>query len=391
MIKIEDKRDCTGCGVCLNACAVGAIHIEEDDEGFTYPRVNLLNCVSCGKCISVCPMQINANPMPIENRRFTCKFYAGQLRDKDKLSMVSSGGAFYAFAQAVLNKDGVVYGVDFSDIDQPRHIRVDNKTEIYRISRSKYLQSDVGDCYSQVKQDLLNSKTVLFSGTGCQVAALNCFLGAEYDNLYTCEVVCHGVPSKLAWRSFRKEYEKKKGKEIESLVFRDKTQGWKKNSYKITFADGTFENVLSSEQAFHMGYLQGLFYRPSCGRCRFVGFPRIADITLADYWKYRGEFLDEERDLGISLIVANNHKGQLLLEASTEYLAVEESSKELSLNSCKRMTSPQNENVYRAAFLKELKKNGYYAAAKKYIVDPNKKRNLIHRGISKIRRMVRLR
>ena len=45
-------------------------------------------------------------------------------------------------------------------------------------------------------------KRVLFTGTPCEVAGLKKYLRKEYDNLYTLDLICHGVPSSELLNAF---------------------------------------------------------------------------------------------------------------------------------------------------------------------------------------------
>ena len=303
--------------------------------------------------------------MPEINSAAKADFYALQLKDKDELQTVSSGGAFQGFARAVIESNGVVYGAEQQEVDHISHVRIIDINDLYRIKRSKYLQSDTGICYSAVKKDLLNNKIVLFSGTGCQIAGLNCFLGQRYENLFTCEVVCHGVPSRRVWNCYRSEKEDQEGKKICDLVFRDKSRGWSNNQYKIVYEDGTAEYELSTKHLFHAGYLQGLFYRPSCGTCPFSSMPRTADITLADFWQYKGAL--KKGNSGVSLAAVNNMHGMEMLRKAEAYLDVEQVSEESALSSCRHMNAHPIANPQRNAFLQMVFSDGYYAAAEKYI------------------------
>ena len=366
MIEIKDKRACTGCGACTNACPRHIIMMEEDSDGFIYPKVKVEDCIECHLCEKSCPM--------LKERKDVCNcydkypvFFAGQLKDKDDLMEVSSGGAFWAFSKTIINNGGIVYGAVQTDVDSVYHQRAETLDEIKVIRRSKYFQSDTKHTFAQVKADLKEGKMVLYSGTGCQIAGLKAYLGKEFVNLTTCEVVCHGVPSRKVWKAYRKEKEEREGKIIRDLVFRDKSAGWSHNQYKITYQDGSVEKEASTQQLFHAGYLQGLFYRPSCGVCRFASLPRVADVTLADYWQYQGRFRQPGNDLGVSLITVNSNKGQRLLNDSIRYLYIELTEQEKALASCRHLDEHPSENPDRANFFKLFNEAGYYAAARKYI------------------------
>lgn len=368
MIEIKDKRRCSGCGACINICPKQIISYKEDDEGFIYPSVDKEYCIDCHLCEKACTYIDDKWKLSIQKHDCFPIFYAGQLIDKDELQNVSSGGAFWAFALAIISLNGIVYGAAQKNVDNIFHVRAANIKEAYNLRRSKYFQSDTKNTFTQVKDDLKNGKIVLFSGTGCQIAGLKSFLGKDYPHLYTCDVVCHGVPSRRVWRKYREEKESKEGKKITELVFRNKSIGWSNNQYKIIYNDGTVEMERSTKQLFHAGYLKGLFYRPSCGSCKFSTIPRLSDITLADFWKYEGRFHDAKKNnVGVSLISVNSPKGEKILKMSRSYLDYEETSKDLALKSCRHLNSHPFENAERAHFFKMFFEEGYYAAAQKYI------------------------
>lgn len=361
MIKIENKALCTGCGACKAACPTDAITLIEDKEGFRYPVIDELKCIMCGKCESVCSMYKHAEQESVHEG-----YYAGYLKNTEELSKVSSGGAFWALAQTVLSLEGVVYGAVQRGIEDIRHERADTVEDAEKFRRSKYFQSDVSNCYNQVKDDLNKDKIVLFSGTACQVAALYNYLGKKYDNLYTCDVVCHGVPSMKVFRSYRTELENSQNTQMKELVFRDKSYGWRKNHYKITFENGKVIKEPSVKNLFHAGYLQGIFYRPSCGHCRYAKMPRVSDITLADYWKYEGDLL-KNNDMGISLIVCSTEHGEHLLDKARKYMYIENSDREAALLSCRHLNNAPKENPNRQAFFDEFNNKGYKETIKKYL------------------------
>ena len=370
MIQPERKKDCCGCKACQDACRHAAISMVEDEEGFYYPSIDDSKCVDCGLCNKVCPYETtNSDHLRYESFSFPV-FYAGQLHKNVELFEVSSGGACWALVQVVIQKGGVVYGAEQINVDHVRHTCAHTLEEAKKLRRSKYLPSDTGGVFSAVKQSLKEGTLVLFCGTGCQVAALNTFLGKSYENLFTADVVCHGIPSQKVWKKYREEKEKKAKKRIVDLVFRDKTKGWNKNQYKITYDDGSVEYESSVQNLFHAGYLHGLFYRPSCGTCRFATIPRVSDISLADYWQYKGKFHSEDNNVGVSLIAINSQKGGELLESASAYMDVEETSEELALKSCRHMDEHPVENPNRKKFFALFLRKGYHKAATRILYPP---------------------
>ncbi len=387
MIDVSNKALCTGCASCANACPLHIIKLVEDEEGFDYPRVDITKCVNCHICEKVCPLiDEKWNDLKNKEGRYPV-FFAGQLKNKALLNEVSSGGAFWALAQEVISRGGVVYGAAQINVDLIKHVRTTSIEDARSLRRSKYLQSSIGNTYAQVKKDLKEGIPVLFSGTGCQIGGLVSYLGERFDNLYTCDVVCHGVPSKRVWRRYREEKEKKEGKIMVDLVFRDKSLGWSNNQYRITYDDGAVEKEDSSYQLFHAGYLNGLFYRPSCGECKFSTLPRISDITLADYWMYSGEMHGIDNDLGVSLISVNSERGGELLSASSVYINVEKTNDKIALESCHHLYEHPIDSAYRDDFFKVFSKYGYFKAAELF-VDSHANPSFLYRAVRRLKRFI---
>lgn len=385
MIEIKDPRTCSGCGACVNVCPKDIISLQEDEDGFRYPHIQKDECINCGLCEKVCPYINTTYKDSIKQNPDYPEFYAGQLINKEELFEVSSGGAAWAFVETILADNGIVYGAVQKDVDVVEHIRVDNLEKAKTLRRSKYLQSNTKLTFREVKKDLKDGRTVLYCGTGCQIAGLLSYLQKPYENLYICDVVCHGVPSQKVWRKYREEKEKKEGKRIVDLVFRDKSKGWKSNHYKITFDDGTVEKEKSTIHPFHAGYLAGLFYRPSCGSCKFAQLPKPSDLTLADFWKYEGKFHGQGNDVGVSLITVNSKKGKYLLEKSRDFLEIEKTNKELALSSCRHLTNCPVENPNRSAFFAYFNKHGYFKTAQEFIYKKETKLVKIKKIVKRIK------
>ena len=225
-------ENCTACCLCQNVCPANAISMSENQEGFLYPHIDFSKCVECGKCLQYCPVE---NPEYHNEKNPVC--HAINANDEIRKS-AASGGIFSAFAELLVRNGGIVYGAAYNDDFSVEFKSAENLQELEALKGSKYVQSNANDVYKKVKESLLQEKRVLFGGCPCQVAALYKFLGdSGTQNLYTMDIVCHGVPSPKVLRKYLKE--NFADKKISKIDFRDKTvYGWSTET-KIYFENGT--------------------------------------------------------------------------------------------------------------------------------------------------------
>lgn len=301
VVKIAHEQ-CTGCGACYNKCSHNAIRMEYDTEGFLFPSVDDSLCVNCGLCLKSCPVE-----NPKFNNRKEPECYAMWASDEIRAKS-SSGGMFTVLAEYVLDQDGYVCGATYADdFTAVEHIIISEKEQLDKLRGSKYVQSDTKKVYSEVKNLLDNKKLVLFTGCPCQVAGLNAYLGKNYENLYTADLVCHGVPSVKAFEKFVNEKKAGKGN-VTSLSFRDKAFGGWNHSTVIEFENGNSYKKKRNECSWLNSFLKLISIRKSCGKCKFATFPRQGDFTLADFWdihRLTPEFDDKK---GTSLVLLNTEK-----------------------------------------------------------------------------------
>jgi coenzyme F420-reducing hydrogenase beta subunit len=286
-----------------------------DAEGFLYPHIDASKCVNCGLCQKACP---SINPA---NARHPRSVYAAMAKDDVLRLASSSGGVFSLLASDILSKGGVVFGAAFNHGDwHVYHRPVETEVDLAELRGSKYVQSDVGDCYRQVKAYLDAGRKVLFSGTPCQIAALNKFLamymGTPKDNLLLVDVVCHAVPSPLAWRKYLEKrassiYPDRVGglRDIRRISSRRKDCGWKRFSLSLSFANDKEYLSVFSDDPFMRGFLAELYNRPSCHNCPCKNLRSGSDITIADFWGVAKQLPEMDDDKGTSLVIVNTEKG----------------------------------------------------------------------------------
>jgi len=307
MIEVSDKSLCCGCSACVQACPVHCITMERDEKGFSYPSVNPDTCIECGKCLRVCPELPELNPL------HPLMVLAGINPSEDVRSTSSSGGVFTLLAEKIIDEGGVVCGAAFDAAWKVRHIFVDNSADLVQLRGSKYVQSDTGEAFVTARRILDSGKMLLFSGTGCQIAALKRFLGSDPENLISVEVACHGVPSSLVWEEYLRNV---CGEDSpRSIRFRDKSDGWKNYYVVIEGERGTILKESVRDNAFMQFYLRGLCSRPSCHNCRYKCGRSGSDIILADFWGVSASHPEMDDDKGTSIVIINTVKGMAAVDA----------------------------------------------------------------------------
>lgn len=312
MINIRDPRDCCGCTACANVCAHGAITMEPDALGFLYPKVDESKCVDCGLCDKVCAFNDNYDR---SLNLSTPDVYGARHKDMDEVMKSRSGAAFIAISDYILDNGGVVYGVGYKEHFRVVHKRATIKEERDEFRGSKYVQSDLTGIFKQVRDDLKNGLTVLFSGTGCQCAGLNAYIGKKFrENLILVDIVCHSVPGPYLWRDYINWLENKYSSEIVSVNFRNKVKyGWRGHIETFVFKDGKEYSSI----VFTSLFKSCLALRSSCEKCHFCNTTRPSDITLADFWDRGHNFPDVNKDnKGESLLLVNTEKGREIFEAA---------------------------------------------------------------------------
>ena len=314
MPKLVESNKCCGCAACANRCAKGAIAMLPNEEGFLHPTVNTLLCVECGMCEKACPGLLPAVDM---EKSLTPRAYIIQHKDETIRYQSTSGGAFSAIAESIIRR-GVIFGAIMTENLTVRHGYVETKEELARFRNSKYVQSEIGDCYKEAKRFLTEGRFVCFSGTPCQINGLYKFLGREYDNLIAVDVVCKSVPSPLVFEKYV-EYKRQKEKRISDIVFRDKKRGF---LYCTMAHYGSHEARVAARDQYRRGsesdewlrlFLSGQISRRSCMTCPYQTKERVGDFTLGDIWETGNSSFDDNK--GTTLIHVWTQKGLDLLNS----------------------------------------------------------------------------
>ena len=346
--------DCVGCGACANACPKSCLNMVADKCGFLHPEIQKDNCINCGACEKVCPV-INKNSKgkePIQAYAIYAK------KDNVRISS-SSGGLFYTMAKYIIDNGGIVYGAAFDENLYLSHRGVDSVENLYLLQGSKYVQSDTKLCFIEIKKHLATNKPVLFCGTPCQVEGLLCYLKKPYDNLFTLDFICHGVPSPKAWQEYIKHQEKAFSSKVCSVSFRDKSNGWISFSSKLKFADKTEYLSVHHKDAYMKAFLQNISLRKSCYNCKFKSKNRNSDITMGDLWGIKNILPHITDDKGVSVAFVQSEKGKYLLGQVKDYLWLQEIPSDLAIANNSAMVKSVCEHNFGDYFFRNLGKQDF--------------------------------
>ena len=287
--------------------------------------------------------------------------FAVKHNDLDTRMESRSGGIFTALSDYVLKDGGVVYGCVLDDDFRAVHMRAESAPDRDRMRGSKYVQSDMRDTLKSVKKDLDDGRSVLFTGTSCQVAGLNGYLGKPYPNLLTVDIVCHGVPSPSVWKDYLGWQESRNNSKVVNADFRNKKDyGWKADIETLYFENGTrFDG-----RVFSALFYSHLILRPSCYHCPYKSTVHPADITIADYWGIDKAAPGFNDDKGVSLVLINDDVGKIAFEAVRDSVEVRDTKIEDSMQPALRESYKAPDN--RQSFWKDYRKLSFDRIARKY-------------------------
>lgn len=358
MINIDKKELCCGCNSCGDICPQNAINYAEDDEGFLYPRVAEDLCIECGLCEEVCPM-VDEGEVRVGNIA-TPKCYAANHKRIDIRFKSTSGGAFTALAESFIRGGGYVGGAIYTKDWHVRQIVTNSLEDLEILRRSKYIQSNASGYYSRIKDLLKQGEKVMAVGLPCQIAALKKYTKTCDNNLITVDLICRYINSPFAYMRYIEYLEKKYKSQVIDIKAKDKELGWRRLTHRVKFKNGnTYYGIYGVDKFMQASMQANCLSRPACYSCKFKGFPRIADITIGDYWT-KGEKSMLDDDIGTSVIMLNSNKGIEIFEKIKGNMKFEEVTLNKVVEGNFALVKPlPKENVERDLFYRELKEKSF--------------------------------
>lgn len=292
-------ENCSVCTACVSKCPKSAINISKK----VYNEIKVNNkCVDCNICKNNCP----GNKTKERNKPV---FKVARVKSSTNINKSTSGGLFGEIARYVLKHSGIVYGAVFSDdFHSVKHTRCTNSDDLNKILKSKYVRSNMNNNFLLAEKDLKKGKTVLFSGTPCQIAGLKCFLKKDYSNLITVDIICHGTPSEKIWSKYLTSLEIKFQSKAKYVDFRYYNENDPTKGFLVEFKNGKVYNEALYDTTYGKAFLTGLINYPSCGNCQFKVFKNYSDITLCDAWGYENSEYKHKN----SLVMLNTSNGKTI-------------------------------------------------------------------------------
>lgn len=368
MIDIVDYKNCVLCKACSNICPTNAIEFKKEKNSFEYPEIDQKKCINCNLCEKSCPVLKKQKSNSLK------ECYAVKHTDEKIRIHSTSGGAFSILAEEIINNGGYVCGCTLDDNFNSIHIIINKLEDIQLLKGSKYIQSDIGLIYREIKKLLNKSIKVLFVGSPCQISGLKTFLGKEYEELLCVDFICHGILSQSYFNQYREFLQNKYNSKVDKISFRNKKHGWHCSSFTAEFKNGdVYDNPITVDP-YMKTLLNNFFVKDSCQNCQFRNFTSGSDITLGDFWGI--EVIDKNFDdnKGVSAVIINSLKGKkyfdnvILEKKNVRYESI------LTYNMSLEFSSKAN--LYRDEFINLYEKYGFEYVYNKFLKEDKKEKAL---------------
>ncbi len=320
--------------------------------------------MNCGLCKKVCSFQGGYE----KSQDITdLHVYAVKHKDEDVRKSSTSGGAFTAISDYVLDKNGVIYGVAFDDEFDVEYQRATTREHRDRFRGSKYVQCDLNSIFKQVKTDLSKGVNTLFTGTPCQCAGLKSYLNmteTSTQHLVLCDIVCHGTPSPILWREHIESCKARNKSKIKRYNCRSKVEGWHEQNDMVVYENGKVDYKTASSQEHRKIYFLHTALRPACHECKYTNLQRCSDITIADFWGIEESFPEFDDNKGVSLMLLNTLCGNRVFNEIKHILDYKRSNPTDCLQP--QLQYPTRQSPKRNEFWNDYYSKGYRYIVRKY-------------------------
>ncbi len=352
-MKICQEELCTGCFACVNICPQKCIKMVEKEYGCIYPDFELGKCTNCNMCKEVCPNN------SFLHRSVAKNVYAAWSKKEDDRISSSSGGVASVFSKNIIKIGGVVFGA-IGRSYEVAHNMADNLGDCLLFKGSKYVQSHINDSFTVAKDSLLSGREVLFIGTPCQIAGLLRYLGKPFDNLITCDFICHGTPPQKLLKDHLTNILKRNNLSDLEVSFRESNGFF----LSVMVPEGKIYCKVWFKDLYYIGFMRSLFLRPSCYNCTFATKERISDVTIGDFWGLgTKKSFNYDTSKGVSVVMPNTKKGETFLELCESDLQLFERSLEEAVMGNPALNSPPSPHTKSDKFVKLYRQFGFFTAA----------------------------
>lgn len=342
---ICENNICSGCAACQEICPKGCISFVADELGALYPKIDAEGCLECGLCHNVCPNNVKPVYHQAKNT------FAAWSNDAEIRRTSASGGVAAELYKLFLAEGGKCVGVSY-DMEKGALFQfVENERDLSSVKNSKYTYSYTNGIYRKVQSELKQGKELLFIGLPCQVAGLLNFLKKGYENLYTVDIICHGVAPTEYIQQHVKGVELAKSAKVTDVLFRDPAKGT--HRFFLALYDAgrcIYSKNMEDADLYQIGYHKALIYRENCYSCAYARPERIGDLTIGDFSGLGRDAACEYNGIGVSCILANTDKGLKLIERLSNQLSLFERPLSEALNYEKQLKSPSVKHPQRDVF-----------------------------------------